>query len=123
MLSRLLKIMYTRRLQEERYQTLNLTDFIVAGSEFDATWAMALGLHNASERVRVNDSSGCDHLPGELAPLEDFDYLNDRMGCVLRISFQQVNFRGITVSCCSWGEHLTSPLNLPITDIAGTSYV
>ena len=61
---------------------------------------MALGLHNASERVKINDSSGCDHLPGELVPLEHFDYLNDKMGCVLRNSFQHVSFRGITVSHC-----------------------
>jgi len=86
------------RLNEERYQTQNLTEFVLAGAEFDAVWAMALGLHNASQRVRVNDSSGCDYLPGELVPLEDFDYLNDRMGCVLRDSFQHVSFRGITVS-------------------------
>ena len=60
-------------------------------------WAMALGLHNASMRIRMNDSSGCDDHPGELVPLEEFDYLNDKMGCVLRESFQQVNFHGITV--------------------------
>ena len=76
---------------------------------------MALGLHNASERVRVNDSSGCGHLPGKLVPLEKFDYLNDRMGCVLRNSFQQVSFRGITVShpSCSIG---ISPVVPNITD-------
>ena len=102
---------YTQRLQEERYQALNLTEFIIAGSEFDAIWSMALGLHNASEIIRMNDSSGCDHLPGKLVPLEEFNYLNDRMGCVLRNSFQQVNFRGITVSwCClfhlTWWTHV-----------------
>ena len=59
---------------------------------------MALGLHEAAERVRLNSSDGCEHLSGSLVPLEDFTYLNDRMGCVLRESFQQVNFTGITVS-------------------------
>ena len=88
---------YRTRLQEDRYQELNLTEFILAGSEYDAMWAMALGLHEASERVRLNDSSGCGHLPGELVPLEQFDYLNEKMGCVFRESFQQVTFRGITV--------------------------
>ena len=88
---------YTQRLQEERYQDLNLTEFIIAGTEFDATWAMALGLHIASLRISMNDSSGCEDLPGELVSLEEFDYLNDKMGCVLRNSFQQVNFTGITV--------------------------
>ena len=89
---------YARRLQTERYQLLNLTEFVSAGTEFDGIWAMALGLHEASERVRVNDSSGCEGLEGRLVPLENFTYLNDRMGCVLRRSFQQVSFLGITVS-------------------------
>ena len=65
---------------------------------FDVIWAMALGLHNASERVRKNDSSGCGHLPGELIPLEEFDYQNQMMGCVLQKSIAEVDFTGITVS-------------------------
>ena len=59
---------------------------------------MAIGLHHASERVRINDSSGCSHLSGNLVNLEDFDYQNELMGCVLRKSFHEVNFTGITVS-------------------------
>ena len=92
---------YLKRLQMEQYKSQNLTEFILSGAVFDAVWAMCLGLHNVSERVRMNDSSGCNHLPGELVPLERFHYLNNRMGCVLRKSFQQVSFRGITVSHCS----------------------
>ena len=65
---------------------------------FDVIWAMALGLHNASERVRLNDSSGCGHLPGELVPLEKFEYQNQMMGCVLQRSIAEVDFTGITVS-------------------------
>lgn len=89
---------YTRRLEEKHYQAQNLTEFILSGTEFDAVWAMALGLHHASKRAQINDSRGCDNLPGELVPLEDFDYLNKRMGCVFESSFQEVNFTGITVS-------------------------
>ena len=74
---------------------------------------MCLGLHNASERVKMNDSSGCDHLSGELVPLEKFDYLNDKMGCVLRKSFHQVSFHGITVSHCSCNSLLL--INVDIT--------
>ena len=59
---------------------------------------MALGLHHASERVKKNDSSGCSHLSGNLVNLEDFDYQNELMGCILRKSFHEVNFTGITVS-------------------------
>ena len=91
---------YTTLLEMERYRSQNLSEFIISGSEFDATWAMALGLQTASERVRSNDSRGCDHLPGRLVPLEELDYMNQRMGCVLRDSFQHVTFSGVTVSSC-----------------------
>jgi hypothetical protein len=70
---------------------------VIAATGFDAVWAIALGLHNVSARIKANNSSGCDHLPGELVPLEEFDYLNDKMGCVLHRSFQEVSFSGITV--------------------------
>ena len=80
---------------KERYP--NLTKLPV-GVDYDAIWAMALGLHNASERVRMNDSSGCGHLPGKLVPLEQFDYWNQMMGCVLQRSIAEVHFIGITVS-------------------------
>ena len=89
---------YSNLLHQERYKVQNLTEFILSGSLYDATWAMALGLHKASERVLANDSSGCDHFPGKLDPLEDFEYQNKKMGCVLRKSFHQVHFLGITVS-------------------------
>ena len=91
---------YTTLLEMERYRSQNLSEFIVSGSEFDATWAMALGLQTASERVRRNDSRGCDHLPGRLVPLEKLDYMNQGMGCVLMDSFQHVTFSGVTVSSC-----------------------
>ena len=69
-----------------------------AGVAYDAAWAIAVGLHIASERVKMNDSSECDHLPGELVPLEKFEYRNARMGCVLQRSIAGVNFIGITAS-------------------------
>ena len=77
---------------------MNLRPTSAPGLTYDATWAMAMGLHAASERVSRNDSSGCGHLSGELVPLERFDYLNERMGCVLRRSLSDVSFKGVTVS-------------------------
>ena len=65
---------------------------------YDAIWAIALALHNASESVRISDSSGCEDHPGELVPLEEFDYGNKLMGCVLRRSMGNVQLAGITVS-------------------------
>ena len=92
------QVEYTRRLRTRRYQALKLRPTAAPGLIYDATWAMALGLHAALERVRMNDSSGCGHLPGELVPLEEFDYQNEKMGCVLRKSLHDVSFTGVTVS-------------------------
>ena len=77
----------------EKYDSLS-----VAGVAYDAVWAMAIGLDTASERVRTGNDSGCDHLPGDLVPLEEFDYSNAKMGCVLEESFSEISFMGITVS-------------------------
>ena len=76
---------------------MNLTDFILSGSLYDAMWAIAIGLHNALVHVARNDSIGCDQKSGKLVPLEDFDYDNEKMGCVLLKSFSQASFRGVTV--------------------------
>ena len=91
------EIQYTSLLNMNRYREMNFTEFILSGSLYDAMWALAMGLHNASDLLSRNDSSGCDHLPGQLVPLEEFDYQNERMGCVLRRGFSQVHFSGITV--------------------------
>ena len=61
-------------------------------------WTIALSLHNASESVRINDSRGCEDYPGELVPLEEFNYRNKMMGCVIRRSMGNVKLAGITVS-------------------------
>ena len=88
---------YAARLGAERYRDMNLTDFILSGSLYDAMWAIAIGLHNASVHVARNDSIGCDQKSGKLVPLEDFDYDNEKIGCVLLKSFSQASFRGVTV--------------------------
>ena len=69
-----------------------------AGVAYDSVWAMALGLDKASERVRFGNDSGCEDLYGDLVPLEQFNYSNVKMGCVLKESFGETNFKGITVS-------------------------
>ena len=47
----------------------------------------------------MRNDSGCEGLPGDLVPLEKFDYTNERVGCILRQGFAEVNFFGLTVSC------------------------
>ena len=60
---------------------------------------MAIGLDNTMKRIAVRNDSGCEKLSGDLVPLEQFDYTNQKVGCLLRQSFAEVNFLGITVSC------------------------
>ena len=60
---------------------------------------MAIGLDNALKRIAVKNDSGCEESSGDLVPLEQFDYTNEKMGCLLRQGFAEVNFLGITVSC------------------------
>ena len=60
---------------------------------------MAIGLDNAMKQIAMGNDSGCEKLSGDLVPLEQFDYTNDKMGCLLRQGFAEVNFLGITVSC------------------------
>lgn len=61
-------------------------------------WAIAVGLDIASKKILAGNENGCDKLSGELVPLEHFNYTNLKLGCVLKQSFSEVNFLGITVS-------------------------
>ena len=67
---------------------------------YDVVWVVALALNNTLSMVRSGDISetGCDNVPGSLVPLEDFDYTNERMGCLIQWNMQQTNFSGVSVS-------------------------
>ena len=71
---------------------------------FDAVWSMAQML-NYTEEMRLSNLSrnhsefnNCHHLEGELVPLNEFNYTNAFMGCVMRDNYYKVNFTGVTVS-------------------------
>ena len=70
---------------------------------FDAIWTIAQVL-NYTEEMRINQTSrvsvdeNCRDLPGELVPLNEFNYSNAFMGCVIKCNFYEVNFTGVTVS-------------------------
>ena len=44
-----------------RYHEMNLRPSSASGLLYDAVWAMVLTLQNVSDRVKMNDSSCCDH--------------------------------------------------------------
>ena len=65
---------------------------------FDLAWVLALGLDIAIERVAQYNDSGCEDVPGEIVPLEEFNYSNEKMGCILKESMGSVEFEGLSVS-------------------------
>ena len=74
---------------------------------FDMGWSLALGLDTAATRISQNNDSGCENGSGEIVPLEQFDYSNQKMGCILRESMESVEFQGFSVSsiACLYSLH------------------
>ena len=87
---------YEELLQQPRYQEYNPLSTV--GVAYDAMWSIAIGLDIASKKIAVGNDSGCEHLYGELVPLEMFDYHNEKLGCIMKQSYDKVMFTGITVS-------------------------
>ena len=72
-------------------------------SAFDAVWTVALVL-KYTEEMRLNQSIGenfkhenCSNFTGSLVPLNEFNYSNAYMGCVMKNNFYKVNFTGVSV--------------------------
>ncbi|XP_019849367.1 PREDICTED: gamma-aminobutyric acid type B receptor subunit 2-like [Amphimedon queenslandica] len=81
-------------LNDPLYENLMLLS--LSGVAFDGVWAIAVGLDLASQRLSSGNVSGCEDVPGNLVPLEQFDYTNMKLGCIIRQSFSEVNFLGLT---------------------------
>ena len=112
---------YDRRLALPEYD--GLVEPFAAGVAYDAAWALAVGLNITANKINSNNVQGCESSPGSLVPLEEFDYSNDKMGCLLAKSFSEVNFMGITVSntCFAYNNQvLFQPDSLSYT---GSDYV
>ena len=89
--------MYTLRALKENYRP----NFASHTGAFDAVWSLAEAL-KLTEEMRVNNKTtekcNLTELPGELVPLNEFEYSNAYMGCVIKSSLETVNFTGVTVS-------------------------
>lgn len=70
----------------------------LSGSAYDSVWLLALGLEEAVQRIASGNDSGCESLPGSLVPLEEFDYSNKKIGCIMQECIASISFDGITVS-------------------------
>ena len=82
---------------------MNYNFAAVYGQAFDAIWTIAQVL-NYTEQMTIDQINrslvheNCRDLPGELVPLDKFDYSNAFMGCDIKYNFYKVNFTGVTVS-------------------------
>ena len=66
---------------------------------YDLIWALALGLNSTSNKIAQGNETGCEEqYYGDLVPLEDFNYTNQKIGCILRKSISEVQFDGLSVS-------------------------
>jgi len=72
---------------------------------FDTVWTIAKAL-NKTEEMRMSDNytkgniadeTGCINMTGGLEPLDQFNYSNQFMGCVIRYNFHQTAFLGVSV--------------------------
>ena len=61
---------------------------------------LAQALNNTMSMVENEDigRTGCSNVTGDLVPLEEFNYTNEKMGCLIQWNLQQTNFSGGTVS-------------------------
>ena len=82
------------------------TELALGGLAYDAVWSFVLGLDKATKKIARRNDSGCENVPGDLVPLEYFNYTNEKLGCIMRQSFSEVQFIGVTVSSSYQCIHL-----------------
>lgn len=63
-----------------------------AGYTFDAVWAAAFALHNASLRLEAGE------VGGQTLSLGNYDYSRSDINEIILSAAQGLNFRGVTVS-------------------------
>ena len=97
--------MQTPRQYDEMYRTrsarLGYSPLLLSGLAYDSVWALALALNRTQDMFLSNSNVteiGCGGLDGGLVPLEQFNYSNGVMGCVIRWNLEQTNFSGVSVS-------------------------
>ena len=69
------------------------------GRAYDAIWVLALALNHTMTMVKSGNINGthCENVTGSLVPLEQFNYSNEKMGCLIQWNIQQTNISGVSV--------------------------
>ena len=69
-----------------------------ATNAFDAVWALALAMDNASQSLCSGDIGYCSNTRvTENIPLENYTFYNDRIECLLNRSLNNMEFEGVSV--------------------------
>ena len=85
-------------LYETELNTSSYEATTVSAIAFDAVWALAEALNKTEEMRKYNQSiSNCTDSEGDLVPLDQFNYSNGLMGCVLKHNLHQTDFLGVSV--------------------------
>ena len=85
---------YSKRAMEGGFEILD-----VGVRLYDIMWMLAIALNNTLSMVSGDISeTGCSNVPGSLVPLEEFNYSNERMGCLIQWHLQRTNYTGVSVS-------------------------
>ena len=102
----------------EKYdnRTDSKLDRVYAGVMYDVIWVLALVLNKTMAMISSGDISGtnCENVSGSLVPLEQFNYSNEKVGCLIQWNLQQTNFNGVTVSA---RHHVHSILCIKLASI------
>lgn len=85
---------YKNRCTQDKYYA---TDD--GGRAYDAAWVLALALNSTMAMVKRGNinGTGCENRSGSLLPLDQFNYTNEKMGCLIQWNIQRSNFSGVTV--------------------------
>ena len=75
----------------------NVSD--AGGRAYDAVWVLAIALNRTMTMVKTANinGTGCENTTGSLVPLEQFQYSNEMMGCLIQWNIQRINISGVTV--------------------------
>ena len=91
---------YTKRIRNTEFKWNSLHAIA-----FDAVWTLALVLNYTEEMRLLNQSKeqaihqNCSSdLTGYMVPLNDFNYSNAFMGCIMKHNFYKTNFTGVSVN-------------------------
>jgi gamma-aminobutyric acid type B receptor len=75
----------------KNYAFLDLGRFI-----YDGMWTLIVALDKTVNKISMGNDSGCEDKSGDMVPLEYFNYTNEKLGCIMKQSFSEVMFTGVT---------------------------